>query len=83
MPPAPGRRFFEAASVGELTEVYRNIGASVTTVEERQDLTAPLLGVAFASPSWPPPSPWPGSLACHDGRSLKRTGLRRPPTAGP
>lgn len=44
-----GGRFFEAASAGELTEVYRTIGRSVTTVEELQDLTAWFVGVAFAS----------------------------------
>jgi hypothetical protein len=42
-------RFFEAASAAELTEVYRTIGRSVTTVEELQDLTAWFVGAAFAS----------------------------------
>jgi Ca-activated chloride channel family protein len=46
---ATGGRFFEAASAAELTEVYRTIGRSVTTVEELQDLTAWFMGVAFAS----------------------------------
>lgn len=35
-----GGRFFEAVSAAELTEVYRTIGRSVTTVKELQDLTA-------------------------------------------
>lgn len=43
-----GGRFFEAASADELTQVYRTIGRSVVTVEERQDLTAWFLGAAFA-----------------------------------
>jgi Ca-activated chloride channel homolog len=43
-----GGRFFEAASASELTQVYRTIGRSVVTVEERQDLTAWFLGAAFA-----------------------------------
>jgi len=43
-----GGRFFEAASADELTQVYRTIGRSVVTVEERQDLTAWILGAAFA-----------------------------------
>lgn len=46
---ATGGRFFEAASAAELTEVYRTIGRSVTTVEELQDLTAWFVGAAFAS----------------------------------
>ena len=45
---ATGGRFFEAASASELTQVYRTIGRSVVTVEERQDLTAWFLGAAFA-----------------------------------
>lgn len=45
---ATGGRFFEAASADELTQVYRTIGRSVVTVEERQDLTAWFLGAAFA-----------------------------------
>lgn len=45
---ATGGRFFEAASAGELTQVYRTIGRSVVTVEERRDLTAWFLGGAFA-----------------------------------
>lgn len=45
---ATGGRFFEAASAAELTQVYRTIGRSVVTVEERQDLTAWFLGAAFA-----------------------------------
>ena len=43
-----GGRFFEAASAAELTQVYRTIGRSVVTVEERKDLTAWFLGAAFA-----------------------------------
>ena len=43
-----GGRFFEAASADDLTQVYRTIGRSVVTVEERQDLTAWFLGAAFA-----------------------------------
>ena len=46
---ATGGRFFEAASTAKLTEVYRTIGRSVTTVEEIQDLTAWFVGAAFAS----------------------------------
>jgi Ca-activated chloride channel family protein len=46
---ATGGRFFEAASASDLTEVYRTIGRSVTTVEERQDLTAWFVGAAFAA----------------------------------
>jgi Ca-activated chloride channel family protein len=46
---ATGGRFFEAASAAELTEVYRTIGRSVTTVEELQDLTAWFIGAAFGS----------------------------------
>jgi Ca-activated chloride channel homolog len=45
---ATGGRFFEAASADELTQVYRTIGRSVVTVEERRDLTAWFLGAAFA-----------------------------------
>ena len=45
---ATGGRFFEAASADELTQVYRTIGRSVVTVEERRDLTAWTLGAAFA-----------------------------------
>ena len=45
---ATGGRFFEAASADELTQVYRTIGRSVVTVEERRDLTAWFLGGAFA-----------------------------------
>jgi len=45
---ATGGRFFEAASATELTQVYRTIGRSVVTVEERQDLTAWFLGAALA-----------------------------------
>ena len=45
---ATGGRFFEAASAAELTQVYRTIGRSVVTVQERQDLTAWFLGAAFA-----------------------------------
>jgi Ca-activated chloride channel homolog len=45
---ATGGRFFEAASASELTQVYRTIGRSVVTVEERKDLTAWFLGAAFA-----------------------------------
>jgi Ca-activated chloride channel family protein len=45
---ATGGRFFEAASADELTQVYRTIGQSVVTVEERRDLTAWFLGAAFA-----------------------------------
>jgi len=45
---ATGGRFFEAASATELTQVYRTIGRSVVTVEERRDLTAWFLGAAFA-----------------------------------
>jgi Ca-activated chloride channel homolog len=45
---ATGGRFFEAASTAELTEVYRTIGRSVTTVPERQDLTAWFVGAALA-----------------------------------
>jgi Ca-activated chloride channel family protein len=44
---ATGGRFFEAASADELTQVYRTIGRSVVTVEERRDLTAWFLGAAF------------------------------------
>jgi Ca-activated chloride channel family protein len=43
-----GGRFFEAATAAELTQVYRTIGRSVVRVEERQDLTAWFLGIAFA-----------------------------------
>jgi Ca-activated chloride channel family protein len=46
---ATGGRFFEAASAAELTEVYRTIGRSVTTVEELQDLTGWFVAAAFAS----------------------------------
>jgi len=46
---ATGGRSFEAASAAELTEVYRTIGRSVTTVEELQDLTAWFVGAAFAA----------------------------------
>jgi Ca-activated chloride channel family protein len=46
---ATGGRFFEAASAAELTEVYRTIGRSVTTVEELQDLTAWFVAAAFAA----------------------------------
>jgi len=46
---ATGGRFFEAASAAELTEVYRTIGRSVTTVEQLQDLTAWFVGAAFVS----------------------------------
>ena len=45
---ATGGRFFEAASADELTQVYRTIGRSVVTVEERRDLTAWFVGGAFA-----------------------------------
>jgi Ca-activated chloride channel homolog len=45
---ATGGRFFEAASTAELTEVYRTIGRSVTTVPEHQDLTAWFVGTALA-----------------------------------
>ena len=45
---ATGGRFFEAASASELTQVYRTIGRSVVTVEERHDLTARFMGAAFA-----------------------------------
>jgi len=44
---ATGGRFFEAASAAELRQVYRTIGRSVVTVEEREDLTAWFLGAAF------------------------------------
>ncbi|HET9771090.1 MAG TPA: VWA domain-containing protein [Acidimicrobiia bacterium] len=44
-----GGRFFEAASGAELTEVYRTIGRSVTTAEERQDLSSWFIGGALAS----------------------------------
>jgi len=43
-----GGRFFEAASASELTQVYRTIGRSVVTVDERKDLTAWFLGAALA-----------------------------------
>ena len=43
-----GGRFFEAVSASELTQVYRTIGRSVVTVDERKDLTAWFLGAAFA-----------------------------------
>jgi Ca-activated chloride channel family protein len=46
---ATGGRSFEAASADELTEVYRTIGRSVSSVEELQDLTAWFVGAAFAS----------------------------------
>ena len=42
-----GGRFFEAASGTELAAVYRTIGTSVTTSEERRDLTTWFLGAAF------------------------------------
>jgi len=42
-----GGRFFEAASASELTQVYRTIGRSVVTVDDRKDLTAWFLGAAF------------------------------------
>jgi len=42
-----GGRFFEAASASELTQVYRTIGRSVVMVDDRKDLTAWFLGVAF------------------------------------
>jgi Ca-activated chloride channel family protein len=42
-----GGRFFEAASAAELTEVYRTIGRSATTVTELQDLTTWFLAAAF------------------------------------
>ncbi|MGH9285592.1 MAG: VWA domain-containing protein, partial [Acidimicrobiales bacterium] len=45
---ATGGRFFEAASAAELTQVYRTIGRSVTTVVELQDLTAWFVATAFA-----------------------------------
>ena len=45
---ATGGRFFEAATADELTQVYRTIGRTVVTVEERRDLTASFLGAAFA-----------------------------------
>jgi Ca-activated chloride channel homolog len=44
---ATGGRFYEAVSATELTDVYRNIGRSVTTVEERQDLTAWFVAAAL------------------------------------
>ena len=44
---ATGGRFFEAASGTELTSVYSTIGASVTTSEERRDLTTWFLSAAF------------------------------------
>jgi Ca-activated chloride channel family protein len=45
---ATGGRFFEAATADELTQVYRTIGRTVVTAEERRDLTAWCLGAAFA-----------------------------------
>jgi Ca-activated chloride channel homolog len=44
---ATGGRYFEAASAAELADVYRTIGRSVTTTEERRDLTAWFVGAAF------------------------------------
>jgi Ca-activated chloride channel family protein len=46
---ATGGRFFQAASAAQLTEVYRTIGRSVATVEERHDLTAWFVAAAFAA----------------------------------
>ena len=46
---ATGGRFFQAASAAQLSEVYRTIGRSVTTVQELQDLTSWFVGAAFAS----------------------------------
>lgn len=45
---ATGGRFYSAASGDELTAVYRSIGSSVTTSEERRDLTTWFVGAAFA-----------------------------------
>jgi len=45
---ATGGRFYEAVSAVELTDVYRTIGRSVTTVQELQDLTALFIAAALA-----------------------------------
>lgn len=43
-----GGRFYSAASGDELTAVYRSIGASVVSSEERRDVTTWFVGAAFA-----------------------------------
>jgi Ca-activated chloride channel family protein len=44
-----GGHFFEAASTAELTEVYRAIGQTVSTVQEHQDLAPWFVGAALAA----------------------------------